>query len=60
MKKIKNLYFVETKEEFEEIGGHYSTGLVIELKDGRLFRQQSTDVIMSFEPISPKKKRKGK
>ena len=51
MKKVKNIYYAETLEEKKKIGGHYITGLVIELEDGRFFRQQSTDPIMSFEEI---------
>ena len=51
MKKVKNIYYAETKKEKEETGGNFITGLVIELEDGRLFRQQSTDIIMSFEEI---------
>ena len=51
MKKIKNIYYAETPEEKKMIGGNYITGLVIELEDGRLFRQQSTDPIMSFEEV---------
>lgn len=56
MKKVKNLYYCETKEELEEIGGYYVTGLVIELEDGRLFRQQSTDPVVSFEELKKTKK----
>jgi len=55
MKKVKQIYYAETKEEREEVGGFYITGLVIELEDGRFFRQQSTDVIMSFEEVKIKK-----
>lgn len=51
MKKVINIYFAETPEELETIGGNYCTGLVIELEDGRKFRAQSTDPLMSFEEI---------
>jgi len=55
MKKIKNIYYAETPDEKKKIGGTYITGLVIELEDGRLFRQQSTDPIMSFEEVENKR-----
>ena len=51
IKKVKNIYFAETESEKEKIGGHFTTGLVIELEDGRFLRQQSSDIIMPFEEI---------
>lgn len=48
MKKVKNVWFVENKKQLSSI---YCTGLIIELEDGRLLAQQSTDVIMPFEEL---------
>ena len=48
LKKVKNVYYDETGKF---AGGNYATGLVIELEDGRMFRAQSSDVIMAFEQI---------
>ena len=53
MKKVKNIYYAETKEERQKIGGFYTTGLVLELEDGRMFRSQATDPIMAFEEFKP-------
>jgi len=50
MKKVKNIYYTETREERS---GIYDTGLVIELEDGRFFRAQTTDVIVPFEEFNP-------
>ena len=58
MKKVVNIYFAETLKDKVEIGGSYVTGLVLELEDGRWFRHQSTDRLMSFEEVEniPRKK----
>jgi len=50
MKKVKNVFYTDKKEE---VGGHYSSGLVLELEDGTFLRGQTTDPIMSFEPFTP-------
>lgn len=45
IKKVKNIYFVFGKVN------DYSTGLIIELENGRLLAQQTTDAIMPYEDI---------
>ena len=51
LKMVKRVYFADTEELKELIGGDSCTGLVFELEDGTLLRGQSTDVIMPFEKI---------
>ncbi len=48
MQKVKNIWYTNNNEE---IGGHYSTGLILELEDGTKLRHNSTDPVMTFEPI---------
>ena len=52
MKKVKNIYYATTKEELEELGD-YSTGLVIELEDGRMFRGLSESALVAFTEFKP-------
>lgn len=47
--KVINIWYINLNEE---VGGNYSTGLIIELKDGTMLRHQSTDPIMTFEPFN--------
>lgn len=49
MKKVVNIYYTS---ETKEVGGHYSTGLILELEDGTKLRHQSTDPVMTFEPFT--------
>lgn len=59
MKLIKNIYILETKNEFEVAGGTYTTGLILELEDGQFIRQQSDSVLMPYEPVkNPSKLKK--
>ena len=46
MEKVKNIRYTNKKDV---TGGHYSTGLILELEDGTFLRHQSTDPIMTFE-----------
>jgi hypothetical protein len=44
--KVKQIYF-------EQDGvGDFTTGLVLELEDGRFMKQQSTDMVKPFEEIT--------
>lgn len=56
MHKVKNIFYVE-KDPQEVLGG-YATGLVLELEDGRMIKQSSTDVIQPFSPVSAEIKEK--
>lgn len=50
MKKVKQVWYSDSTEG---VGGHYSTGLILELEDGTFVRHQSTDPVMPFEKFAP-------
>ena len=45
--KVKNIYYYDQLED----GSVTGTGLYIEMEDGRIYRNQTTDSIMPFERV---------
>ena len=43
--KVKNIYY------FDQLEHGSGTGLFIEMEDGRIYRNQSTDPIIPFERV---------
>ena len=43
--KVKSIYY------FDQLEDSSTTGLFIEMEDGRIYRHQSTDPIMPFERV---------
>jgi len=51
MKKVTAIYMLD-KDEFKERSSQ--TGLILELEDGTMLQEQSTDIVMPYEPYKPK------
>jgi len=49
MQKVKNIWLFDQNERKQL--GDYSTGLLIELEDGKLLTQVSTDIIVMWSSV---------
>ena len=46
MNKVKNIYYYDQSDD-----NQFGTGLFIEMEDGRIYRNQTTDSIIPFERV---------